>query len=66
MYADTMTGSLQRAIEETNRRRELQARYNDAHNITPTSIVKGVNDALAAIYDADYTTVPIAAEAPVR
>jgi excinuclease ABC subunit B len=65
MYADTMTGSLQRAIEETNRRRELQQQYNEQHGITPTSIVKEVSDALAAIYDADYVTVPIAAEEPV-
>jgi excinuclease ABC subunit B len=65
MYADKMTGSLQRALEETNRRRELQQRYNEAHNITPTSIVKDLSDALAAFYDADYVTVPVAAEAPV-
>jgi excinuclease ABC subunit B len=65
MYADVMTGSLQRAIDETNRRRELQKGYNDEHGITPTSIVKDISDALAAIYDADYVTVPIAAEAPV-
>jgi excinuclease ABC subunit B len=65
MYADVMTGSLQRAIDETNRRRELQERYNTEHGITPASIVKEISDALAAIYDADYSTVPIAAEAPV-
>jgi excinuclease ABC subunit B len=65
MYADEMTGSLQRAMDETNRRRDLQQRYNEEHGITPASIVKEVHDALAAIYDADYVTVPIAAEAPV-
>jgi excinuclease ABC subunit B len=65
MYADQMTGSLERAIGETNRRRELQQRYNEEHDITPVGIVKEVSDALAAIYDADYVTVPIAAEAPV-
>ena len=65
MYADTMTGSLQRALGETNRRRELQQRYNEEHDITPTGIVKEVSDALAAIYNADYVTVPIAAEDPV-
>ena len=64
MYADNMTGSLERAIGETNRRRELQQRYNEEHDITPVGIVKDVSDALAAIYDADYVTVPIAAEAP--
>jgi excinuclease ABC subunit B len=65
MYADRMTGSLQRAIDETNRRRALQQRYNVEHAITPTSIVKEVSNALAAVYDADYVTVPIAAEEPV-
>jgi excinuclease ABC subunit B len=65
MYADEMTGSLQRAMDETNRRRALQQLYNEEHGITPASIVKEVRDALAAIYDADYVTVPIAAEAPV-
>jgi excinuclease ABC subunit B len=65
MYADTLTGSLQRAIEETNRRRELQRLYNMEHGITPSSIVKEVSDALAAISNADYVTVPIAAEEPM-
>jgi excinuclease ABC subunit B len=65
MYADQMTGSLERSIGETNRRRELQQRYNEEHDITPVGIVKAVSDALAAIYDADYVTVPVAAEAPV-
>jgi excinuclease ABC subunit B len=65
MYADSMTGSLQRAISETNRRRELQRQFNEAHNITPVGITKSVSDALAAVYNADYVTVPIAAEAAV-
>jgi excinuclease ABC subunit B len=65
MYADRMTGSLERSIGETNRRRELQQRYNEEHDITPVGIVKEVSNALTAIYDADYVTVPIAAEAPV-
>lgn len=64
MYADRMTGSLERAIGETERRRELQRDFNEAHDITPTGIVKDVDNALAAMYDADYVTVPIAAEAP--
>jgi excinuclease ABC subunit B len=65
MYADHMTGSLERAMGETNRRRELQQHYNEEHGITPAGIVKDVRDALAAIYDADYVTTPVAAEAPV-
>lgn len=48
MYADNMTGSMERAIKETNRRRDIQDRYNKEHNITPTSIVKGVRDIIEA------------------
>ncbi|MFQ5343305.1 MAG: excinuclease ABC subunit UvrB [Anaerolineae bacterium] len=44
MYADTMTGSMQRAIEETERRRRKQVSYNEAHGIEPRSIVKEVKD----------------------
>jgi excinuclease ABC subunit B len=48
MYADRMTGSMDRAIKETNRRREIQDKYNIKHNITPTSIIKGVRDVIEA------------------
>ena len=44
MYADKMTGSMHRAIAETNRRRKLQTEYNTKHGITPKTIVKGVRD----------------------
>ena len=44
MYADTVTGSMRRAIDETNRRRAIQDAYNKAHGITPTTIVKSVRD----------------------
>jgi excinuclease ABC subunit B len=48
MYADNITGSMERAINETNRRREIQDKYNKEHNITPKSIVKGVRDVIEA------------------
>lgn len=44
MYADKITGSMERAIFETNRRRRIQSEYNEAHGIVPQSIVKGVRD----------------------
>ena len=56
---------MRRALDETNRRRELQHQFNIEHGITPTSIVKGISDSLVAMYDADYVTVPIAAEESV-
>ena len=49
MYADTMTGSMQRAIEETYRRREIQQKYNEEHNITPKSVAKEISAGLRAI-----------------
>src|SRR5262245_59119943 len=48
MYAETVTGSMQRAMDETKRRRQLQEEYNRVHGITPRSIVKSVDDILGA------------------
>ncbi|MGI6459678.1 MAG: excinuclease ABC subunit UvrB [Candidatus Hydrogenedentales bacterium] len=62
MYADTMTGSMERAIGEMNRRRELQIAYNKKHRITPRSITKSIPKIMASIYERDYVTVPRAAE----
>jgi excinuclease ABC subunit B len=59
LYADTRTRSMNEAIAETNRRREKQLAYNRENNITPESIVKGVDMELAHIVEADYVTIPL-------
>lgn len=48
MYADKMTGSMDRAIKETNRRREIQMNYNKEHEIVPKTIIKGIRDVIEA------------------
>jgi excinuclease ABC subunit B len=58
MYADAVTDSMRRAIDETNRRRLVQQEYNTAHGITPQTIQKAIAEPLAAICEADYLTVP--------
>ena len=59
LYADVMTESMRRAIAETNRRRRIQSDYNEAHGITPQSIIKPIDMSLVAVAEADYVTVPI-------
>ena len=59
LFADVMTGSMRRAIEETNRRRKIQQAYNEENNIVPQSIVKPIDMSLVAIAEADYVTVPM-------
>ena len=56
MYADRITGSMERAIKETNRRREIQDKYNKEHNITPKSVIKGVRDIIEATKAAEEET----------
>ncbi len=62
LYADKMTGAMNQAILETNRRRKIQEEYNQVHGITPQSIKKSVRDILSSIYEADYFTVPVVSD----
>ncbi|HET9307703.1 MAG TPA: excinuclease ABC subunit UvrB [Candidatus Sulfotelmatobacter sp.] len=55
LYADRMTDSMKRAMDETSRRRAIQTAYNEEHGITPESIVRPLDMTLAAIVAADYT-----------
>ena len=62
LYADKMTGSMDQAILETNRRRKIQEAYNRVHQITPQTVKKAVRNILASIYEADYFTIPTVAD----
>ena len=62
LYADKMTGSMDQAILETDRRRKIQEEYNRVHRITPQTIKKSVRNILASIYESDYFTVPAVSE----
>jgi len=59
LYADVMTDSMKRAIDETTRRRTIQTAYNEANDITPQSIIKPIDMLLVAVAEADYVTVPL-------
>src|SRR5438067_7420963 len=59
MYADHVTDSMAATIQETERRRELQRAYNDAHDITPESIKSSIRELLQTVYERDYYTVPV-------
>ena len=59
LYADVMTDSMRRAIEETTRRRTLQRAYNEANGIVPQSIIKPIDLNLVAIAEGDYVTIPL-------
>jgi excinuclease ABC subunit B len=62
LYADVMTDSMRRAIDETTRRRLVQVQYNQANGITPQSIIKAIDSSLVAIAEADYVTIPLESE----
>ena len=57
LYADVITGSMQRTIEETDRRRIIQEKYNMNHNITPETVRSSIKDIMASVYEKDYVTV---------
>ncbi|HET8891821.1 MAG TPA: excinuclease ABC subunit UvrB [Candidatus Angelobacter sp.] len=62
LYADKMTDSMKRAIDETDRRRAIQVAYNQEHGITPESIIRPLSMSLAGIAESDYVDVTQASE----
>ncbi|TDI48540.1 MAG: excinuclease ABC subunit UvrB [Acidobacteria bacterium] len=63
LYADTVTGSMRRAIDETGRRRDIQRKYNKKHGITPETVQRAIDDLMGSPVEADYSTVPLTSAA---
>jgi excinuclease ABC subunit B len=63
LYADKVTQSMEYAISETRRRREIQEEYNQEHGIIPTTIIKAIDATLVTAYEADYFKVPLELDA---
>jgi len=66
LYADVMTDSMKKALEETGRRRRIQEQYNEANHIVPQSIIKPIDMSLVAIAEGDYVTVELEADEEVE
>ena len=66
LYADVMTDSMKKAIDETNRRRRIQEEYNERNQIVPQSIIKPIDMSLVAVAEGDYVTVPLETDEEVE
>jgi excinuclease ABC subunit B len=66
LYADVMTDSMKKALDETSRRRRIQEDYNEAHQIVPQSIIKPIDMSLVAVAEGDYVTVELEADEDVE
>ncbi len=66
LYADRITGSMERAMRETDRRREKQQAYNEAHGITPTTIKRNIGDIIAHVASKDGVTIDIGEDKPAH
>jgi excinuclease ABC subunit B len=64
MYADRVTDSMAETLRETDRRRAIQAAYNEEHGITPETIRSSIRELLQTVYERDYYTVEVEAPAP--
>jgi len=66
LYADVMTDSMRKALEETSRRRRVQVDYNERNGIVPQSIVRPIDMSLVAVAEGDYVTVPLETDEEVE